>query len=1059
MKKKRLRRIIRIAVLTGAGIAAAVTLTVIAFWLLFPVGRILSFIESQSRTAGWPVEIRSLAWRTPGRLDFRNMAVSVQSGPETEAVRFLELERLFVRFRIAPLLRRELSISEIRVENPDVSLSDSFMTALAELAAKPKKPADPQKPLPLGIGVRHLELRDFSFSAVIPNSPSFSGIDLEGLNLDAANLWVPPEAAQSVDNVHGSLRLFTQNSLLIVNGGPSTLSFRPEADMRFRWAGKGRWTFGGKADILAAEADSSHLAGVFFRIKGKGLGEEILLDSCDVKAASRVLARARGLFSMPDTVPSLDFTMEGAPFPIESLKPLLLRYLPDTLADVLRPVEIRGTVDMGAGSVKGALDAIRLSLSPGIRGLTVSSTLPPVKLDNAEASLRFSGTASAEGIRKAEASGSLRVPLFRYSINDSVSVTAEESGLDLMAFVNEKGLPTAGTLTGSVQKLFGGSVNLDATWAAKGFGNKTPDSLSILGSIRLAGADLSLLPSAPAGLSGPLDAGAEVKPHAGRRFRVAVYASAPSARYPFGGKTETLKPVRLDADMVWRPEAAFRKWVLEKTDLRALDCVTAGLSGEIDASRAAFSFTLKDALIRNAALPGFLPDTLAEILEGMEAFGTERLNASVRSVPGGGPDAVEINGSLSVEKAGVLMPLQFTRVSGLDGRVDFKGNATRLEGTGSLSAADLTFSRMRPEPVTGSTASFGFSFDGPDRVSVRDLRLSVPDLGLRAEAGLDAILDGAFPGLKARADFVFSSPDSSRITPRLLLMGNASGGAAIFTEGSNPRVLKIEGEMLSDSMAVFSPPLVEVRGIRGRVPFAFEADPLKARLVAPARKTVYPAMVYETDRGLFMRLFPGLSEIFIRSVSAAGYRVEDIRVDASVDQGMIQVPRFSARLLGGNLAGSLRLDLNDGRPESMTYAIQATAARINSASLLGTAVAGEKSELDACLDFTGRGLNPESLSNAEGALAITRIGPQFTDRLLQGLDPQGTEGSIRMTRRLLNLWYKPRLFSFEVRHGFVYPALFIEKPWFVPVNMTDKITYGRLSVDFFTRNMAVFMEK
>ncbi|MBN2202210.1 hypothetical protein JW777_09675 [bacterium] len=1059
MKRKRLRRIIRIAILAVAGIAAALTLTVIAFWLFFPVGRILSFIESQSRTAGWPVEIQSLAWRTPGRLDFRGMRISVQTGPETEAVRFLELERLFVRFRIAPLLRRELSISEIRMENPDLALSDSFMTALRELAAKPSEPNQPPKPLPLGIGIRKLELRDFSLSAVIPGSPSPSGIDLEGLNLDIANLWVPPEAGQSVDNVHGNIRLFAKNARLAVDAAHGRFLFRPEADMRFRWAGKGRWTFGGKAELLAAGADSGRVAGVFFRIKGKGIAEEILLDSCDVTAVSRILVQAKGLFSMPDSVPSIDFTLKGSPFPVESLKPVLLRYLPDTLSGVLRPINIRGTLDMGIGSVKGAFDDLRFNFAPGIRGLTMSSPLPQLKLENAEASLRFSGTASTEGMRRAEASGSLRIPLFRYTINDSVSVTAEESGLDLMAILNEKGLPTAGTLSGSVQKLFGGSVNLEATWAAKGFGDKAPDSLSVLGSVRLAGADLSLLPAAPAGLSGPLDAGVDVKPAAGRRFHVSLAASAPAIHYPYGGKTETLKPVRLDADMVWRPEQSFQKWVLEKTDFRALDCITAELSGEIDHSQAGFSFTLKDAMIRNAALPGFLPDTLAEILEGMEAFGMERLDASVRSAPGDGPNAVEITGSLSVENAGVVLPLQFMRFSGLDGLVDFSGNAGRLEGTGSLTAADLTFSRMRPEPITGTTAAFGFSFDAPDRVSVRDFSLSVPDLAFQVKAAVDATLDGAFPGLKGRADFVFSSSDSVRITPRLLLIGNASGGAAVVTEGVNPRFLKIDGELLSDSMAVFSPPLVEVRGIRGRIPFTFEGDPLKGRLAVTARKTVFPPMAYETDRGLFMRLFPGLSEMTVRSVSAADTRIEHIRLDVSVEQGMIQVPRFSARLLGGNLAGSLRLDLNDGKPESMTYAINATAARINSAVLLGTGASGEKSELDACLDFTGRGLNPDSLSNAVGALAITRIGPQFTDRLLQGLDPQGTEGSIRMTRRLLSLWYKPRLFSFELRHGFVYPALFIEKPWFVPVKMTDKITYGRLSVDFFMQNMAVFMEK
>jgi hypothetical protein len=349
VKKKRLRRILRITALTVAGLAAAVTLSVIAFWLFFPVDRILSIIGTQSEAAGWPVQISSLAWRTPGRLDFRGIRVSMQTGPETESIRFLELERLFVRFRIAPLLRRELSISEVMIENPRVSLSDSFLVGLRDLAARPKKPADPQKPLPLGISIQRLELRNFKLGAVIPNSTALTGISLEGLNLDVANLWVPPEAVQTVDNFHGNIHLFTKNARLAVDAAHGRFLFRPEADMRFRWAGKGRWTFGGNADMMDAGEGSDPIAGIFFRVKGKGIAEEISLDSCDVKVASHVLMRAKGLFSMPDSIPTVDFTLSGRPFPLESLKPLLLRYLPDTLSAALRPVQKSGNNYKGNG--------------------------------------------------------------------------------------------------------------------------------------------------------------------------------------------------------------------------------------------------------------------------------------------------------------------------------------------------------------------------------------------------------------------------------------------------------------------------------------------------------------------------------------------------------------------------------------------------------------------------------------------------------------------------------------------------------------------------------------
>ena len=52
-------------------------------------------------------------------------------------------------------------------------------------------------------------------------------------------------------------------------------------------------------------------------------------------------------------------------------------------------------------------------------------------------------------------------------------------------------------------------------------------------------------------------------------------------------------------------------------------------------------------------------------------------------------------------------------------------------------------------------------------------------------------------------------------------------------------------------------------------------------------------------------------EAYLKASEVSVDRVEDIRIDASMEQGMIQVPRFSARLLGGNLAGGLKQELGE----------------------------------------------------------------------------------------------------------------------------------------------------
>ena len=99
--------------------------------------------------------------------------------------------------------------------------------------------------------------------------------------------------------------------------------------------------------------------------------------------------------------------------------------------------------------------------------------------------------------------------------------------------------------------------------------------------------------------------------------------------------------------------------------------------------------------------------------------------------------------------------------------------------------------------------------------------------------------------------------------------------------------------------------------------------------------------------------------------------------------------------------------------------------------------------------FQGRGLDPTQGINVEGFFHITKIGPNFASTLLQGMDPKGADRSIRMTRRFLNSGWKPRLFSFELRHGYVYPSLILAQPWFSPVRLPERLEYGRLPLEFF----------
>ena len=95
------------------------------------------------------------------------------------------------------------------------------------------------------------------------------------------------------------------------------------------------------------------------------------------------------------------------------------------------------------------------------------------------------------------------------------------------------------------------------------------------------------------------------------------------------------------------------------------------------------------------------------------------------------------------------------------------------------------------------------------------------------------------------------------------------------------------------------------------------------------------------------------------------------------------------------------------------------------------------------LELAGIGIDPASQLDIEGNFYVTQIGPQFTDNVLRSLDPTGTDKSIQDTRKLLNWGYKPKLLSFEIKHGYLYPTIHLVKGKFLTKLIPLKLSGGQ----------------
>jgi hypothetical protein len=255
---------------------------------------------------------------------------------------------------------------------------------------------------------------------------------------------------------------------------------------------------------------------------------------------------------------------------------------------------------------------------------------------------------------------------------------------------------------------------------------------------------------------------------------------------------------------------------------------------------------------------------------------------------------------------------------------------------------------------------------------------------------------------------------------------------------------------------VVQDPFFSVYNITAAIPFDVRIDQTQMQILQDSGFKPPSWIEFESQRQLYQNLFSASKNMHIQRVEASGYTISDIMMDIDIRNGFIWIPSLQMRVLDGNLGGGLMINLGQGQPENISYSIQAQASRINASALLAEGKGAEEAELNATLAFNGKGIDLAQGIDLDGYFYITQIGPKFASTLLKGMDPEGSDRSIRLTRRLLDMGWKPKLFSFELRHGYVYPALSLSQPWFSPIRLPGQLEYGRIPIAFFLENRIEF---
>ncbi|MBN1896057.1 hypothetical protein JW906_16345, partial [bacterium] len=737
---------------------------------------------------------------------------------------------------------------------------------------------------------------------------------------------------------------------------------------------------------------------------------------------------------------------------IRSVRPLF----PDPYAGLLDSFLLDGTLLPLDGRAEGDPDQIRFRVQSMLSRGFFAADQNRLEVRGIHYDLNMRGTWTRADSLRAWVKVAAGLDSVRMSPGDTMSLAFGDAAMEIDADLKGAGIPYRGVLAGGVNDVFGGRVDMRLQWETDP--SRPLERFSCDGRFGLDSLDLGSLPMPEKILSGFAGLAGDMRIRGLQDIRLDLRGrSEPGLAMP-DGTHDHMPEIRLNADVVMRADPVGQTAAVSHARVRVNDAAEAYLQALVNLREQSFRVSVPSVLIRHEALLRMMPLGIQSRLKPFKITGRDSLSAEVSGILEKNAVRAEVSARLNVLDAAFEDLKQGFRIDPISAALDLSGDLVRFKGRGELLAGGIYLGPVRPEPLKNNRVRFSWALD-EQSLSVDSMRLEMPDLAVEGSVHANVAQLKSATGIRADGEIGFHSGHWIEAATGVFLQGSADAVFSIIAPDPAGKPVNISGTLAADTLNVRQQEMVFVRGISGAIPLQVELDPVKAGLVPRKGWRPRPAFQYESFREFYRGATREVDNFRIRLIEAAGYTVQDVAMDIRMAGGILEVPRFSLNLLEGNIGGSLWLNPGTGVPDSITYSIQCQASRINAAAMLAPGVKKkEETELNASLSFTGRGVDIKKGIDLDGYFYITQIGPKFASTLLKGMDAAGSDRNIRMTRRLLDAGWKPKLFSFELRHGYVYPSLSLSQPWFSPVRLPPRVEYGRLPLEFFMKNPGL-MEK
>lgn len=378
----------------------------------------------------------------------------------------------------------------------------------------------------------------------------------------------------------------------------------------------------------------------------------------------------------------------------------------------------------------------------------------------------------------------------------------------------------------------------------------------------------------------------------------------------------------------------------------------------------------------------------------------------------------------------------------------------RLEATSTLLATidRVDATTMLDKPLTQNRFALDVALHRGGRVTLRDLRLSVPGKGIRisGSATLDDnlfALTGPFhslPAFRMNLNVALDLPRQKRSQQATLLVRDlkAAGKAALSlaVSGKQDR-LDLRGRMIADAFSLWTRIVAEkatparptiktvstvhLKSLNADIPFSqsmfVDLKEGTIRLPKPAASLFQEQQTSSLYREL-RRYSDQRNNVYLssfeldESVSAIAANKKELgstrrkividkaSLDLRYEDGTFLMKRFYAKLFDGDLDGSFRVQLDgfDSRRNELpdlrlAFEAQATGINLDYLDAQKQAKPNPKSAISALLNLSYW----KSRELISGRIDITQISLSMLDSLFGYLDPNGIDANVQRNRKLL----------------------------------------------------------